>query len=446
MQVLGVSHWSARLVPACHAGLMLVGLYLAARHIAGEATARRAVWVLGSSLAFLYGGQFINHDMLVATWIGVAIWCFAAAILSEGPRRTWLALGGFAACALGVLSKGLIGVVLPGLVLFIWLFVARLWHRVPRLPWVSGLLLFCAMALPWFVLAQQKYPGLFDYLIIGQHFRRYTGDNFNNQWPAWGYLVVLLVLLFPWALLVPFEGVTAVVRKRLGVLRSVSPWPALLWIWLIAITVFFSIPKSKLVGYILPVMPPLALLAAMAWQARWGASARASKVFAVLCVINLGIGGLTHPLAVENSRTRVSQDVAQVLVCRMDGQDTVLVAGGYPYDLPFEANLSRPLIVVHDWPLARQTAGDDWRRELFEGADFDPQAGQVLQNPEVLTQSPPVGRWLVTPRDTGGMDLGAWRKVFEGSAWTLWESTAFAGAGATAVGGKDPSCNKLLAR
>lgn len=70
----------------------------------------------------------------------------------------------------------------------------------------------------------------------------------------------------------------------------------------------------------------------------------------------------------------------------------------------------------------------------------------MLQNPEVLTQSPPVGRWLVTPQDTGGMDLGAWRKVFEGSAWTLWESTAFAGAGATAVGGKDPSCNKLLAR
>lgn len=444
LQGFGETPWSARLVPAAHAGLMLVAMYLAARRMADEATARRAVWMLGGSLTFLYGGQFVNHDMMVATWIGVAIWCFAAAIVSEGATRQWLALAGFAACAMGVLSKGLIGLVLPGLVLFVWLFVARLWRHVPRLPWLSGILLLLVLALPWFVLVERVHPGVFDYLIIGQHFRRYTGDTFNNQWPVWSYLAVMLVLLFPWAFLVLADALQALWRRRVPVRRAPSPWPALLWVWLIAITVFFTIPKSKLVGYILPVMPPLALLAALFWQSRWGRSARASKVFVLLCALNLGIGVLASKEAERQSLLGGNSDVAQVLSCRMSPQDRVLVAEGYPYGLAFEAHLQQPLIVVSDWVRARKVIGDGWRSELFEGADFDAQAGQVLQPLQVLTQTPPAGRWLVTPKGAFAADaLGAWRKTYEGRASTLWESVAYPAESSAAAQSQNAACRNL---
>ena len=440
----GVSPWSARLVPAVHAGLMLVAMYLATRHMANEATARRAVWMLGGSLAFLYGGQFINHDMMVATWIGVAIWCFAAAILSDGAQRKWLALAGFAACAMGVLSKGLIGLVLPGLVLFVWLFVVRLWHRVPRLPWLSGILLLLVLALPWFVLVERVHPGVFDYLIIGQHFKRYTGDTFNNQWPVWSYLAVMLVLLFPWAFLVVADALQALLRRRVPVWRAASPWPALLWVWLIAITVFFTLPKSKLVGYILPVMPPLAVLAALFWQSRWGQSARAAKVFVLLCALNLGIGVLASKEAERQSLLGGYSDVAQVLSCRMSPQDRVLVTEVYPYGLPFEANLQQPMIVVSDWVRARQIVGDGWRSELFEGADFDAQAGQVLQPPEVLMQTPHPGRWLVLPKGASTTTaLTSWRKVYDGRVATLWESMTFAPDSSGDVSNQKPACQNL---
>ena len=140
----GVSAWTARLVPALHAGLMLLTVYLSARYVSTPAVARRAALMLGTSLSFLAAGQYVNHDMLVAAWIGVAIWSFALAFLhGERPHAGWARLG-FAACAVGVLAKGLIGLALPGLVLL----VTRQFAKVLRLPWLSGLAIFAVMALP----------------------------------------------------------------------------------------------------------------------------------------------------------------------------------------------------------------------------------------------------------------------------------------------------------
>ena len=82
MAAFGVHVWALRLVPALHAGLMLLAMYLSIRQFATEAIARRAVWMLGTSLSFLLGGQYVNHDMMVAAWISVAIWCFALAFMA----------------------------------------------------------------------------------------------------------------------------------------------------------------------------------------------------------------------------------------------------------------------------------------------------------------------------------------------------------------------------
>lgn len=433
MAVFGVHPWSARLVPALHAVLLVGAMYLAARHMAGERVARRAAWMLGTSLTFLVGGQYVNHDMLVAAWMALAIWSFGGALIVQGTAGRRLAWLGFLACGLGVLGKGLIGVVLPGMVIFVWLFVVRLWPRVTALPWLSGLCLFAVVVLPWFVLAQRQFPGMFDYLIVGQHFRRYTGSTFNNQWPAWFYPAILIGMLFPWALLAAWDGLRTALRERLAALRAPDPWVALLWVWLIAITVFFSLPKSKLVGYILPVLPPLTVLAARAWEVRWGSSVRAGRVFALLCTLNVVLAVVFSHQAGQFTLKRSSQDVATVLACRIQPGDAVWVAGGYPYDLPFLANLKQPVVVVADWPSLRRTASDSWERELFEGADFDAQAAKVLQTPQLLAHAPATGHWLVTSRGMDGApELAAWRKVFEGRAWTLWQVPQAPGAASAA--------------
>jgi 4-amino-4-deoxy-L-arabinose transferase-like glycosyltransferase len=138
LATFGINEFALRLIPALHVGLMLVALYLAARAITAEHIARRAAIMLGTSLTFLVGGQYVNHDMLVAAWISVAIWCFAFSFMAGDRPQAMLARLGFVACALGMLSKGLIGFVLPGLVLLVWLVWTRQLRKILYLPWASA--------------------------------------------------------------------------------------------------------------------------------------------------------------------------------------------------------------------------------------------------------------------------------------------------------------------
>ena len=413
--VFGANAWAVRLVPASHALLMLVALYLAAREIGGEPLARRAALMLGTSMAFLLGGQYVNHDMAVAAWISVAIWCFA--LYFDAPeRRARLALLGFAACAFGVLSKGLIGIVLPALVLLPWLVAVGRWRRIAGLPWWRGLGLFALITVPWFVVVEQRFPGTLAYLFGVQHFARYTATNFNNPRAWWYYLPALVALVFPWCVLA-----AATLRREAG---ERERWRLLGWIWLVAIVGFFSIPKSKLIGYVLPVVPPIALLAALGYErllarsARWGSALRIGACVALIAAL-----GLQVPVAHESGRKSASDMIALVR-CEVAPTDTIYVLGGYPYDLPFYLQTDQRLIVVADWPLARRLQLDDWRTELMDGARFDPAAGTVLQEPDVLkaaAQRPDAWVFSMLQEAPRGFAL-----VRQGRYWGLYRSLASA--------------------
>ncbi|MFZ4479523.1 MAG: ArnT family glycosyltransferase [Rhodoferax sp.] len=425
LAVFGVNELALRLVPASHAGLMLVCLYLAGRSLAGEQTARRAAVMLGASLSFLIGGQYVNHDMLVATWIGVAIWCFAFAFMAGERPSAKLARLGFAACALGMLSKGLIGIALPGMVILIWLVWTRQLKKIIHLPWLSGLALFGAIALPWFAVAWQKYPQLLDYMFINQQFTRYTASTYNNPQPWWFYLAALLLLLFPWVFFAFARRGQTVAAPPVG-----KEWIALCWVWLVSIVAFFSIPNSKLIGYVLPVVPALALLAALGWQRSIAHRPGAGKLFVALCALNAGIALALVTQVGEVTRSARTQDLAGVLACAARPSDTVYVAGAYPYDLPFYAQTRKPMVVLDDWPVVRQQAGDGWQRELFEGADFDPEAARVLQPTQVLsTAGQQPGNWFV--RRIGNdmvLDPTGWALYYQGAGWLLYRSASASAA------------------
>lgn len=425
LAIFGVSPWAVRLVPALHAFGMLLALYFAARRMAGEATARRAVLMLGSSLAFLLGGQYVNHDMLVACWISVAILCFSLSLAHGGERpHAALARWGFVACALGVMSKMLIAVLLPGAVVLVWAVWTGLWRRLLQLPWISGLALFALLAFPWFVVEQLRFPGMFDYLVIGQQFGRYTGTVFNNAQPWWFFVPAALALLLPWSPLVPYLAWTQLRTRSAEVTPQANRWVLLCWVWLLVILVFFSIPRSKILGYILPVMPPLALLAAWGWERAMAWRPWAGRLFAALLVLALGLSVAANHFAGRVTQARGSEDVARVLACQANPQDTVYATGEYPYDLPFYTQSSKPMVVVQDWPALRRNSGDNWRRELFEGANFDPAAATVLQTPDVLVAAATqAGNWLVAARkNQAELPPSGWVQVHQGRAWTLYAS------------------------
>ena len=422
LATFGVHAWAVRLVPVLHGVLMLLALYLSARAVTTEAVARRAALMLGTSLAFLLGGQYVNHDMLVAAWMGVAIWCFALAFMHGERPHAMLARLGFVACALGVLSKGLMGFVLPGLVLLLWLAATGQLRKLLWLPWLSGLALFALIALPWFALAHAQFPDMLAYMFGKHQFGRYTATTFNNARPWWFYLVIVLGMLFPWSFVALFQGL-ARPRNESPAAPIARQWVALCWIWLGALLLFFSIPNSKLPGYMLPVAPPLALLAALGWEQSLAARSWSGKLFAALCALNLALALGLHTAAISYTGKRGTAELAQALACQAQPADTVYATGEYPYDLPFYTQAVRPMVVVQDWPALRKSAGDNWRRELFEGADFDARAGEVLQTPEVLEQAAArPGNWLVSALQSDAQEPKGWTLVLRGKAWALYRS------------------------
>jgi len=308
--------------------------------------------------------------------------------------------------------------------MLVWLIWTGQLKKVLYLPWVSGLALFAAVALPWFVRAQQTYPDFFNYMFVGQQFNRYTAAVYNNPQPWWFYLLALALLLFPWAFFALGQVRRVTTMTRATALDIPQAWWRLCWAWVVAILVFFSIPNSKLIGYILPVVPPLALLAAVGWQRSMAQRAVAGKVFVGMVLVNVAVAlGIVLKVG-EVTRASRTQDLAQVLACAAQATDTLYVSDAFPYDLPLYAQTTRPMVVLGDWPMLRKQVGDGWQRELFEGADFDAHAAQLLQPLETLAQvAQTPGHWFA---GRSGGNLAArvpgWTIYFKGAGWDLYRS------------------------
>ncbi|MGA8513817.1 MAG: glycosyltransferase family 39 protein, partial [Burkholderiaceae bacterium] len=295
--------------------------------------------------------------------------------------------------------------------------------------------------LPWFVLAQMQFDQMLQYMFGKHHFARYTGTTFNNAQPFWFYGVVLVLLFFPWLFFVVYKAVVPVNRTQEAIEIIAPQYLALLWIWLLTIVVFFSIPNSKIVGYVLPVMPALAVLAVLGWQQMFGHRAHQRRWFACLCVLALGVAVAAQIAATRHTQKHSAQDVAQHYACLASPGDTVYAVGDFPYDFPFYAQTTQPMVVVQDWPALRHNAGDNWRRELFEGAQFDAGAGQYLQTPDVLeTAKLQAHQWVVAPRT---FKVSGFALVFAGKAWNLYRSAADAEPGLSAKSPK-PAQHKGL--
>jgi 4-amino-4-deoxy-L-arabinose transferase-like glycosyltransferase len=362
------------------------------------------------------GGQFANLDMLVAGCITVTLAAAAHAALCHEQGQPWrraLALA-YATAALGVLAKGLIGAVLPALVLLAWLLLRRRWRTLRALLWWPGLLLFAVLAGPWFVAMQWRYPGFLDYFFVVQHFKRFSGGGFNNVQPFWFYFALLGLLSLPW--LPWLLRRHALADPQRGALRL------LMLLWAAVVVLFFSFPASKLVGYVLPAVPPLAVLMAdglllAGWPApRWRRLGRAS--IAVSACAGLATVAVLALRPLESSR-----GMAAALVAARSAGEPVIMLEGYAYDLPFYARLGAPLRVIDDWSGPDFAHRDDWRKELADAGRFAPQAAVLVEPaalPQILCLAPV--NWVVGSAAAAARHavLAQAQAVYVGRHGTLW--------------------------
>ncbi|HWI82012.1 glycosyltransferase family 39 protein [Ramlibacter sp.] len=365
LSVLGPHEWAARTAPLLGGVVAATALFLFVRRWRGPALAWLSLAVLLTQPLLFAGAQFANLDMLVAGCIAATLLSFANAALAieQGLRPRASLLAGYLFAALGLLAKGLIGVVLPGLVLVAWLVVRGRPRVLLALAWLPGLAVFAAVAAPWFVAMQSRFPDFLHYFFVVQHFQRYTAGGFNNPAPFWFYLAVLPLATLPWSAWLPAAAQRASRGDADGArLRQ------LMWLWLLLVTVFFSLPRSKLAGYILPVTVPLAFLVADAALAA-AQSGRGRRLLAASAAA-AALACLTVVVAVTAAPSKSLREVGRTLAQRRTPEEPVVFLHGYYYDLPFYARLAAPPLVLDDWDRPALAARDDWHRELLDAQRF----------------------------------------------------------------------------
>ncbi|KMW48370.1 glycosyltransferase family 39 protein [Ralstonia insidiosa] len=290
--LFGIGDWQARLFTALSGIAGLVFTMLAAARWWGRRTAVITGLVLVSAPMWNVGAHFNSLDMGVAGCMTMAL---AALLLAQHPdatrsqQRNWMWVC-WASMALAVLSKGLIGVVLPGFVLVVYTLVARDWVLWKRLHLVTGLIVFFAVGAPWFVLISARNPEFAWFFFVHEHFQRFTSTVHNRNAPLWYFVPLLLAGFLPWLAQLPGAVRLSFARSETAA-NGFRP-TLMLGLWAILIFAFFSISDSKLPGYIFPIIPALAVLAALvlentgerAW--RWQL-----KAFLALAVVGLAASG-----------------------------------------------------------------------------------------------------------------------------------------------------------
>lgn len=259
--LFGEHTWSARLYTTVTGFLTLLLIAFTGWQLWGGRASWLAFCVALGSLYLMLMGHFNTLDMGVTFWMTLNL---AAFLLAQSEperiarRRAYMYVS-WTASALAVMSKGLIGVVLPGAVLLLYVLIQRDARLLKRLHYYGGVALFVVFGVPWFVWVTIRNPEFFHYFFIYQHFERYLDNTAHRPGPIWYFLPILLLGILPWVRetwIVLREGIRKPHVEPDGRIDAV--W--LLWLYAVFIFLFFSFSSSKLPSYILPIMPALALL------------------------------------------------------------------------------------------------------------------------------------------------------------------------------------------
>jgi 4-amino-4-deoxy-L-arabinose transferase-like glycosyltransferase len=254
MLAFGINEFAARLPGPLAAMLGVIATYWFVLRAFDRRRALLAAMVLATSGLYAVMAQVLTTDMLLTATITVALFAFYLQWREGG--RWWLLL--YLAAAFATLTKGPVGVVIPALagIIFLW-WEGELGGALRRFHALRGILIVAALTLPWFAAIMIRQPAFFDYFVIGENFRRFFQAGYSHREPLYYYLPVIAAGMLPWTLALP-----------------VLPWrsraanPARRFCLTAAAVVIglFSLASAKLVPYVLPAFPPLAVLIADAFM------------------------------------------------------------------------------------------------------------------------------------------------------------------------------------
>ena len=267
-QDFGVHDWSARLPSTSFGFVMAALIYLHMRRFRRGGHLDAAIITVASAgiIGFARGA---STDMQMAAPLAIGLLGWYA--WYETGSKFWL-FDIYFFTGVATLAKGPVAPFLATLILVAFAFLRREWSILRKTIWWPGIVLYFAMVLPWFIAVQIQNPTFFREFFLEHNLQRFATDRYQHVQPFWYYLVVVVLAMMPWTVLAVralVDGIqTSVAEWRLRRLnpkrrvpnRPGDAFPEFLVLWALIPIVFFSFSQSKLPGYILPSIPPLAIL------------------------------------------------------------------------------------------------------------------------------------------------------------------------------------------
>ncbi len=255
-QVFGIGDWQARLWTALTGFLTILAIGFTGTRIYNARAGWLAAVVLASSPMWVISGHFNSLDMGLSAFLVAALCSLLLAQTSHNKSscRNWM-WACWVFMALATLSKGVIGAAIPAMVFVAYSISTWDWKIWTRLRLFSGTIVFLLITAPWFILVAQRNPEFLEFFFIHEHLQRFTQDAHSRTGPIYYFVPLLLIGIIPWVLQIPGALVQAWQERRR---EFSSGW--LLVCWVVVIFAFFSMSRSKLPGYIIPIFPALALL------------------------------------------------------------------------------------------------------------------------------------------------------------------------------------------
>lgn len=339
--LFGQNEFAARF-PCALAGLLtILFTYWLGRELLGRRVGVVAAVIVGTSAGFIALGRINLTDMPLTFCMTLCLGSFILAVRDRGERKTLYYYLFYIGAALAVLAKGLIGILFPGAIVFLFLLLRKRWSLLREMNLFTGILLFFLVAAPWFILVSMKNPEFARFFFIHEHFERFLTKVHGRYQPIWYFIPLLLGIMLPWSCFIP-TALREAWHNRKSQQAEILAWLA---IWAIFIFIFFSKSNSKLPPYILPVVPPLALLVAYYFDnAPEKGKIFRGKFITFAAAITVGISIIASYAVYANLSEKKTSKTLALKVLELAGPDDLVASFGYDQTLPFYAK--RRTVVV----------------------------------------------------------------------------------------------------
>lgn len=256
--LFGFSDVAARLAPAIFAALGVLLMYWFMTKIAKPSVALSAILVMGTSFEYIVLAKLVITDMVFFLFNSTALICFYLGYCKQGDTKRWYYFM-YVSLAFAVLTKGPVGVLLPGLVMVIFIGVQRNWAEFKEMSILGGVSLFSLITLPWYIAMYDMHGSEFINTFLGVHnYLRATVSEHPKDNVSYYYIVVFLLSMFPWSLLTVKAMLEAYKERR----QNSSPVVTFSFIWALVYFGFYSLMATKYLTYTFPILFPVSIITA----------------------------------------------------------------------------------------------------------------------------------------------------------------------------------------